>query len=142
MWMLFNGSNLSAGADGLEWNGRQWSLVNHFIPFTETEVGADGRFESTFMVDYLRGKNFSPEAQVVLDAGRELWRSYHATKMPWKIREEFKLNRPDVGWYQIRKSLEANAENQVTDFGDFKSAYEALSNKLRPMVYSLGFLKA
>jgi hypothetical protein len=142
IWMLFNGSNLSAGADGLEWNGKQWSLTNHFIPFTETEVGASGRFASNFMSSYLQGKNFSSEARAVLDAGRELWRAYHATQMLWKIREEFKLNRPDVGWYQIRKALEANAENQVTDFGDFKDAYTTLGDKLRPMVYSLGFLKA
>ena len=31
MWMLFNGSNLSAGADGLTWNSKTWSLVNHSI---------------------------------------------------------------------------------------------------------------
>jgi hypothetical protein len=46
-----------------------------------------------------------------------------------------------VGWYQIRKALEANAENQVTDFTEFKAAYTALSEKLRSQVYSLGFLK-
>lgn len=141
IWMLFNGSNLSAGADGLEWNGKQWSLTNHFIPFTETEVGASGRFESRFMADYLNGKQLSPEAQAVLDAGRDVWRAYHKAPMPRKIREELKLNRPDVGWYQIRKALEANAENDAKDFGDFKQAYEGLGNKLRPMVYSLGFLK-
>jgi hypothetical protein len=141
LWMLFNGSNLSAGADGLQWNGKQWSLVNHFIPFSESEVGSSGRFESRFMVDYLRGKKLSSEAKSVLDAGRELWRTYHETQMPFRIRNEFKLNRDDVGWYQIRKSLEANSENEMTDFSDFKAAYEALTNKLRPMVYSLGFLK-
>ncbi|PMU83161.1 hypothetical protein C1X83_37860, partial [Pseudomonas sp. GP01-A4] len=32
VWMLFNGSNLTAGADGLHWNDRDWSVVNHFIP--------------------------------------------------------------------------------------------------------------
>jgi hypothetical protein len=142
IWMLFNGSNLSAGADGLEWNGKQWSLTNHFIPFAETEVGASGRFESRFMVDYLRGLRLSPEAQAVLDAGRDIWRAFNKSPMPRKIREELKLNRPDAGWYQIRKALEANAENEVTDFGPFKEAYEALSNKLRPMIYSLGFLKS
>jgi hypothetical protein len=141
LWMLFNVSNGTAGANDLEWNNKQWSLVNHFIPFTETEVGASGRFESHFMVDYLRGKQLSPEAQAVLDAGREIWRAYHASAMPRKIREDLKLNRPDVGWYQIRKALEANAENHVTDFTDFKTAYTALGDTLRPMVYSLGFLK-
>ncbi len=141
LWMLFNGSNLSAGADGLRWNNKDWSLINHFIPFTEEEVGANGRFESRFMVDYLRGKVLSPEAQAVLDAGREIFRAFHRQTLPRKIREEFKLNRPDAGWYQIRKALEANAENEVVDFGPFKAAYERLSNKLRPMVYGLGFLK-
>ncbi len=141
IWMLFNGSNLSAGADGLEWNGRTWSLTNHFVPFTEDEIGARARFESNFMSDYLRGRELSAEAQDVLDEGRHLWRQYHATTMPRSIRDAFKLGRPDAGWYQIRKALEANAENQVTDFSDFKAAYATLSDKLRPMVYELGFLK-
>jgi hypothetical protein len=55
--------------------------------------------------------------------------------------DAFKINLADKGWYQIRKSLEANAQNKMTDFLDLKTAYEALTNKLRPMVYSLGFLK-
>ncbi|MEQ1790128.1 MAG: hypothetical protein ABL857_06775, partial [Rickettsiales bacterium] len=53
IWMLFNGSNLTASADNLEWNGKKWSIVNHFIPFTEAEVNAPDRFESDFMVRYL-----------------------------------------------------------------------------------------
>ena len=142
IWMLFNGSNLTAGADGLEWNGRTWSLVNHFIPFTEQEVGAAGRFESDFMAQYIAGLTLSPEAQAVLDAGRHLWRQYHATRFEKKIRDEFKLNRPDVGWYQVRRALEANADSEAVDFEPFKAAYAALSGKLRPQVYELGFLRA
>lgn len=141
IWMLFNGSNLSAGADGLEWNGKSWSLVNHFIPYTEKEVGANGRFESDFLSSYLAGLKLSNEAKLVMDEGRKLWRKYHATTFEKKIRTEFKLNRPDVGWYQIRMALEANNENEPVDFGPFKSAYNALSEKLRPQVYTLGFLK-
>ncbi|BCU06472.1 hypothetical protein [Allochromatium tepidum] len=89
IWMLFNGSNLSAGADGLEWNGRTWSLVNHFIPFSEDEVGASGRFESDFMVGYLRRLKLSKDAKAVMDAGRALWTRYHATRFEKKIRDEF-----------------------------------------------------
>ena len=139
-WMLFNGSNLSAGADGLHWNGRDWSLVNHFIPFTEAEVGAKGRFESDAMVRHIAGMAFSPEAQAVLDEGRKLWRRYHATAFPRKIREDLKLIRPDVGWYQIRKALEAYSDSELTDFEPFKAAYAALGSKLRPLVFELGFL--
>ena len=52
IWMLFNGSNLTASANNLEWNNKKWSIVNHFIPFTEEEVGSPERFESDFMVQY------------------------------------------------------------------------------------------
>ena len=142
VWMLFNGSNLSAGADGLHWNGRDWSLVNHFIPFTETEVGASGRFESDFMARHIAGMTFSPEATAVLDEGRKLWRRFHATSFPRKIRDELKLNRPDAGWYQVRKALEAYGDTELTDFDPFKVAYARLGEKLRPQVYELGFLPA
>ena len=144
MWMLFNGSNLTASADELEWAGKQWSIVNHFIPFTEEEVGAHGRFESDFMVQYLRGKEFSPEARAVLDEGRKIWAAYFANTDPRDIRDELKLNRPDVGWYQIRQALKArNASGDFApvDFTSFESAYKALTQKLEPQVYELGFLK-
>lgn len=140
VWMLFNGSNLTAGADGLRWNDRDWSLVNHFIPFTENEVGAKGRFESDFMVRYMKDMAFSPEAQAVLDEGRKLWTRFHGTQFPRKIRDEYKLGRPDAGWYQIRRALEAYGDTELTDFEPFKSAYAALGTKLRPMVFELGFL--
>ena len=146
VWTLFNGSNLTASADGLEWNGKTWSIVNHFIPFTEEEVDAPGRFESDFMVRYLAGRDLSPEASAVRAAGLEIWREYfkRLSSFDYSIRERFKLNRPDVGWYQIRQSLKAygeSSEGRPTDFSAFESAYAELSAKLRPQVYSLGFLK-
>jgi hypothetical protein len=144
VWMLFNGSNLTASANDLDWNGQKWSIVNHFIPYTEAEVGAPARFESDFMVRYMAGKEFSPEAQAVLDTGREIWREYYRHTDPHTVREELKLNRVDVGWYQIRKALEArNASGDFApvSFDQFKAAYLTLTDKLRPQVYALGFLK-
>lgn len=141
IWMLFSGSNLTAGASGFKWHGKSWTLVNHFIPFTEKEVGASGRFDSDFMSKHVSKLKLSPEAKGVLEAGRKLWRKYHAATFEKKVRDEFMLNRPDAGWYQIRMALEANDENDPVDFAPFKSAYEALTEKLRPQVYSLGFLR-
>ena len=145
IWMLFNGSNLTASANDLEWNGKKWSIVNHFIPFTEAEVGAPGRFESDFMVQYMRGKKFSKEANAVLAAGKALWQAYFSETDVHTVRDELKLNRPDVGWYQIRKALQArNASGDFipVSFAAFESAYKSLTEKLQPMVYELGFLKA
>jgi hypothetical protein len=140
IWTLFNGSNLTAGADGLRWNDRDWSLTNHFIPFTEAEVGARARFESDFMVSYMAGMMFSPEAQAVLSEGRKLFQRFHATSFPNRIRQDYRLNRPDAGWYQVRKALEAYGDSELTDFDPFKAAYADLSAKLRPLVFDLGFL--
>jgi len=140
VWMLFAGKNLTAGADGLRWNDRDWSLTNHFIPYTEAEIGARARFESDFMVRYMKGMTFSAEARAVLDEGRKLFKRFHATSFPNKIRQEYRLGRPDAGWYQVRRALEAYGDTELTDFDPFKAAYAALTAKLRPMVYELGFL--
>lgn len=144
VYMLFNGSNLTASANGLEWNGRQWNIVNHFIPYTEAEVGSPDRFESDFMVRYMEGKVFSAEALAVLDEGKKIWQAYFKQSFNHKIRDEFKLNRADVGWYQIRMALKAQNESGNTipvNFEPFETAYKALSEKLRPQVYTYGFLK-
>ncbi len=145
IWMLFNGSNLTASANDLEWNGKKWSIVNHFIPFTETEVGAPDRFESDFMVRYLSGKTLSAEAIQVLEAGKTLWQAYFAHTDVRAVRDELKLNRADVGWYQVRKALQArNASSDFppVSFKPFEAAYKTLTEKLQPLVYELGFLKS
>lgn len=144
IWTLFHGKNLTASADGLEWNGRTWSIVNHFIPYTEADVNAPGRFESDFMVQYMADKTFSPEALTVLAEGKKLWQAYFAHTDVRAVRDELKLNRPDVGWYQIRKALQArNASGDFppVSFKPFEAAYKELTEKLQPMVYELGFLR-
>ena len=146
IWMLFNGSNLTASADGLEWNGATWSIVNHFIPFTEQEVNAPERFESAFMVQYLKGKKHSKEAKAVLAEGKALWLAYFAHTDNHRVREEYKLNRADVGWYQLRNALKKRNDSgdydELFSFAAFEIAYKTLTEKLQPLVYELGFLKA
>jgi hypothetical protein len=144
IWMLFHGSNLTASANNLEWNNQQWSIVNHFIPFSEEEVGANERFESDFMVQYLTGKKQSTEAKAVLAEGKKLWQAYFAHTDNHIVRDEYKLNRSDVGWYQIRNALKKRNESGdfvPVSFDAFEQAYKTLTEKLRPMVYELGFLK-
>ena len=144
IWMLFNGSNLTAGADNLEWDGKKWSLVNHFIPFTEVEVGSSERFESDFMSEYLKNKKKSKEAKNVLIEGQKLWQAYFENIDVRTIRDELKLNRSDAGWYQIRKALQArnsSGDFQPVNFTPFETAYKTLSEKLQPQVFEYGFLK-
>jgi len=145
IWMLFSGSNLTASANNLKWNDKTWSIVNHFIPYTEAEVNAPERFESDFMVQYLSDKILSKEAQDVLADGKKLWQAYFARTDVHTVRDELKLNRADVGWYQIRKALQArnsSGDFAPVSFKPFEEAYKALTEKLQPMVYELGFLKS
>ena len=144
LWMLFNGSNLTASANDLEWNGKKWAIVNHFIPYTEGEVNAPDRFESDFMVQYLADKTLSTEATAVLDAGRTLWQAYFAHTDVRTVRDQYQLNRPDVGWYQVRNALaerNKSGDTAPVNFAPFEAAYQALTAKLRPQVFSLGFLR-
>lgn len=144
IWMLFNGSNLTASANDLEWNDKKWSIVNHFIPFTEEEVGAKDRFESDFMVNYLKDKKLSKEAQQVVAEGKKLWKSYFEHTDVRAVRDELKLNRPDVGWYQVRKALQArnnSGDYPPVSFKPFEEAYKTLTEKLQPKVFEYGFLK-
>lgn len=81
---------------------------------------------------------------MVLRAGRALWEAYFLETPPHSVRDEYKLNRADVGWYQIRNALKRRNEAGLSapvDFGVFESAYKALTEKLVPQVYELGFLK-
>lgn len=141
IYMLFHGKNLTAGTapNALEWNGKKWQLTNHFIPYTEQQVGAKHKFQSHFMSDYLVGKKLSKEAKAVYEAGLILWQKFYQTEFERKIRDEFLLQNADVGWYQIRNALK-QIEPPV-DFSAFETAYKKLAEKLEPLVYEYGFLK-
>ena len=76
--------------------------------------------------------------------GKKLWKSYFLHTNSRSIREKLKLNRADVGWYQIRKTIEyrnSSGDYLPVSFTPFKEAYDILTEKLQPMVYDLGFLK-
>src|SRR5450432_3454148 len=51
-------------------------IVNHFILYTEAEVNAPDRFESGIMLQYLKDKTLSREAENVLAKGKKLWQTY------------------------------------------------------------------
>jgi hypothetical protein len=201
VYTLFHGQNRISARQGGEVSnfatrksdvGNVASLENiasHWIPFTEDEVGAQEKFASHFMSDFLRGKirvagasatntqtdgdlfavnddvvetchgasprqqeplaiKFSPEATAVMDAGRELWRYYHA--------QPIARERPNASFYDIRLHFQgtktmASGKQQMnpdsTDetytrlIGHLRACLKALAKKIEPKVYEYGFLK-
>ena len=91
VFTLFHGQNRIMSRHG----------VNHWIPFTEEDVGAKDCFASHFMSDFLKGREFSAAAQAVMDAGRELWRYYHA---------EPNAN-PNASFYDIRLHFQGSMKD-------------------------------
>ncbi len=111
-------------------------------PFTKGEVVGGNSSVPHFEKGGLGG--ISSEAIAVLDAGKILWQAYFAHTDVRTVRDELKLNRPDVGWYQIRNALKArntSGDAAPVDFSPFENAYKALGDKLRPQVFELGFLR-
>jgi 2-polyprenyl-3-methyl-5-hydroxy-6-metoxy-1,4-benzoquinol methylase len=120
--------------------------VNHWIPFTENEVNAQEKFESDFMSGFLKGKNFSAEAQAVLDAGRELWKYYHAKIMGNKTASV------NASFYDIREffqgrnnkgTMKTRSEDEIYNalVGVLREKLGILAERIRPKVYEYGFLK-
>ncbi|MDR2139982.1 MAG: hypothetical protein LBP50_10600 [Tannerella sp.] len=135
--------------------------VNHWIPFTEDEVGAQDHFTSCFMTDFIAGKwksssagdlfsgakesrrlAFSPEAQAVFSAGRALWKYYHAQKhihvnaALYDIRAHFQGRNPKG---KMNAKSEDGPYNEL--IGRLRECLRTLARKIEPEVYACGFLK-
>jgi hypothetical protein len=114
---------------------------NHWIPFSEHEVEAKDRFKSRFMLEFLKGRVFSPQAQAVFDAGRELWKYYFK-------QHNFNIN---ASLYDIREYFQQRSNNKMNTTSNdekynllmenLKKALNELSNKLEVKVYEYEFLK-
>jgi hypothetical protein len=119
--------------------------INHWIPFTATEVNAKDSFKSNFMSDYIKDKQFSDEANAVLRAGRELWTYYHN-----KIAKDNTAS-IDASFYDIREYFQGRSESGTMKTKSNDTQYNALiktlrqklsllAEKIKPKVYKYGFL--
>jgi len=156
-YTLFHGQNRITSEEGR----------NHWIPFTPQEVDAQAPFLSNFMTDFIKGKikvegngnlletvkqrttplEFSAEAKAVFDAGRALWRYYHAQPVPFGGRFN-----ADASLYDIRAHFQGrNAKGRMNSksddetymelIGELRNQLNFLADKIKPKIYEYGFLK-
>lgn len=140
--------------------------VNHWIPFTESEVNSKEKFESNFMSDFIKGKlkseqqadglfgdtttnhfdinkprQFSIEATAVFNAGLELWKHYHSqdnVNVDASL-YDIKLHfqgRNDKG----RMNAKSTDEKYTELMGNLRQKLNLLSDKIAPKVYEHEFL--
>ena len=144
--------------------------INHWIPFTESEVNAKQAFESTFMIDFLKGRLkkenstdlglieaansiydgsqkiiFSEEANAVFEAGKELYKYYYSK--PHVTKEA-----NNASFYDIRAAFQGTGasgkmNNTSTDehynelIAELRARQKILAKKIEQKVYEYGFLK-
>ena len=83
--------------------------------------------------------DLSPEAKAVLDKATDLVKSsFKYREMFNESHPEYQINNWDCGFYQIKALLK---EFMPDDLKEFRTLYKQLADKMRPMVYELGFLK-
>lgn len=158
-YTLFHGQNRIRSEDG----------VNHWVPFSEDEMGAEDEVKSHFMIDILSGKTefslpeeeqkflsfqmpaesensgrteFSPEARAVLDAALPIYRYYQTRPNA----------NPNASFYDIRQYFQGVDEkgrmNNVSAdekynqmLAELRQAQKRLAAKIADGVYRHGFLK-
>ena len=119
--------------------------INNRIPFTENEVNARDKFASHFMTDFLKGREFSPEAKDVFEAWKKLWIYYHencsnsdylANASLYEIRECFQWRNDK--WKMNNKS---DDEKYMELIWNLREKLKILWDKIAEKVYEYEFLK-
>ncbi|MBR4903067.1 MAG: hypothetical protein IKZ53_00165 [Selenomonadaceae bacterium] len=142
VWSLFASSNQTVSLREVEYAGAKYEIVNNFYPYLLTEVkswlctspvvrmsiyrACEDRFAAKWLENHR--KELSSESMAVINAGREIYKRFYAELEQLDV-VRWKIENWDAGWYQIRMSLGASVD------------LTALSAKLLPQIYELGFLR-
>ncbi|MFP6132163.1 hypothetical protein ACLGAO_07810 [Helicobacter pylori] len=157
IFMLFHTQNRITTTQG----------INHFIPFSETEVNAKERYSSHALLEFLKGGikeegdslflndkkenkplKFSPSASKVFDAGKEIYRYYHTqdfTNRPYNANislydiKEFFQGRNAQG--KLNLPAKAKDEYYKQLYANLQDALKDLAKEIQPKVYEYGFLR-
>lgn len=91
-----------------------------------------------FVYKKLQTVTLSPDAQAVLDKATELVKSsFKYRKQFNQEHPEYHINTWDAGWYQIKGMLKQYDSEGLKQFNEL---YKKLEDRMRPLVYELGFL--
>ena len=122
------------------YEGEIYQIVNNFYPFVLEEVRSwecsspmikmrlECATEDRFAALWIKNNRLSTEAASVLSSARAIYKKFYAELNKLDV-ERLKIEDWDAGWYQVRMSLGVSI-----DLG-------ALSTKLLPQIYELGFLR-
>ena len=152
IYSLFHSASNQSSLRNVEYKGKNWDIKNEFFFMGKDEIAelANANYNDycyedcrksneRYVYTLLNNITLSPEAQAVLDYARELVRkSFQYRNLFDDEHPEYQINNWDIGFYQLKSLWKEFAPNE---YNEFKKLYKKLSDKMRPMVYELGFLK-
>ena len=150
VYTLFGCANISLR--NVNYHDKLWDIKNEFFWMSKSEIESlalkydndycykDAHSSSErFVYEKLQTITLSPEANAVLDKANDIVRkTFKYRKQFDKEHPEYQIMNFDCGWYQIKKLCK---EYMPELLKEFKEVYKVLADKMRPMVYTLGFLK-
>ena len=150
---LFNSASNQSSLRQVNYNNKKWDVKNEFFfmsvediqlladEYCNEEISQDIKEygEERYVYKLLKNVELSDDSKAVLDKAIEL------TKLSFRFRGAFNddypqyhINTWDAGWYQIKAILN---EYMPVELKNFNAMYKALGDRMRPLVYELGFLK-
>lgn len=152
IFSLFNTASNQASLRQIDFKGKKWNIYNEFFWMGKDEIqqlASDYQYDDCYndartakdryVYQKLQTITLSPEAQAVIDKANEIVRStFQFRELFDGSHPEYQIMNWDCGWYQIKALAKEYGKNQLDDFN---ALYKALADKMRPMVYTLGFLK-
>lgn len=152
IFSLFHSSSNQSSLRQVKFDKNMWDINNEFFFISRDDImqladkfGFDYTFKDAqlsserYVYKKISQLNLSKEATIILNNAKNL------VKKSFKFRKEFNEINPeyqilnwDCGWYQIKALLKAYMPLELKDFSD---KFKLFSDKLRPIVYKLGFVK-
>jgi hypothetical protein len=152
IFSLFESKSNQSSLRNVEYKDKSWEIKNEFFWMSREEIMnlADENdneecyedavnSKERFVYEYLQKVELSQEAQAVLDAADNLVRETFKYRNDYNIeRPDYQINNWDCGYYQQKGLWSLYMKDE---FDQFRGLFNTLANKMRPMVYELGFLK-
>lgn len=152
IYSIFNPACFAVSMRNVAYRGNEYNVNNELFFMSRDEMMelandnsneecfTDARTDQDrFLFQYLQEHLLSYEAAAVLDCARDLVKSSFSLRPVFDMEHpEFQVNNWDAGWYQVKAILK---QYDKSGLNKFEELYKVLAEKIRPMVYKLGFLR-
>lgn len=152
IFSLFHTSSNQSSLRKVEYKGKLWDIKNDFFYISKNDIAdladicnltdtyEEARTDTErYVYTLLKATTLSLEAQAVLDKAMSITRdTFRYREIFDQEHPEYQIKNWDCGWYQIKAVAKQYAPKQLEEF---QLLFRALADKMRPLVYELGFLK-